>query len=67
MLELYLSIGLGAAVVALCFMAYKLGESENEKKHEKKKNENVSAINRVRIALRNRNMSQRLRDRFTRK
>lgn len=67
MLELFLSIGLGAAVVALCFMAYKLGESENEKRHEKKKTEAVSSINRVRIALRNRSLAQRLRDRFTRK
>lgn len=67
MLELYLSIGLGAAIVALCFLAYKYGESENEKKHEKKKTENVSVINRVRIALRNRDVSQRLRDKFTRK
>lgn len=66
MLGFYISMGLGAAVVALCFMAYKLGESENEKRHEKKKTEAISSVNRVRIALRNRSLAQRLRDKFTR-
>lgn len=67
MLELYISLGLGAAIVALCFISHKLGETENATKHQEEELETLAVVHKIRAALCDSTVAKRVRERWRRK